>query len=162
MNTACGIEDVLVKSKCGDKKKYQLVLIQTEYMNTKYLNSYMENNNRVFQWSELIEKVCTEEHVNSKFTIYLTDFKYADLINVRGKISWQFLYEDKIELKQNANSFEGVLSTGLKGAFPDIEGWFVPAVELYFPTKGSYFADEDYMREALFGVGIEADYNGLK
>ncbi|MDQ3140707.1 MAG: hypothetical protein M3Q56_00505 [Bacteroidota bacterium] len=139
--------DLLDDSPCGPKTTADLYLLGSNMLDKAYLHTYTEGNNRVFQWSELVEEVCTDEHIKSEFRLALLDENSAKDLNIkaRASISYQFLYEKNIELVQNGNDLKGSLEVGLKHAFSDLNGWFVHSLEVYFPTKGSLIEDEKFL-----------------
>ncbi len=150
--------DLLDESPCGPKTLKEFYLIGSSIVQKDQFNSYMEGNNRVFQWSQLVENVCTDEHVQTTFRIAVTDAtdvpKYQ--LKARARVSYQFLYENSTNLNLVDADFKGELNTGLKGAFPDLHGWFTHTVEIYFPSKGSYDADFNY----LFPKNPEGGFSG--
>jgi hypothetical protein len=150
--------DLFDDSPCGSKKSVDLYLLGSSQLNKKFLNTYLNGNNRVFEWSELIENVCTDEHVKTEFRLAMLDENSANMFNLkaRGKVSYQFLYEKEIDLISSKNDLVGNLETGLKGAFPDLSGWFIHSIYVSFPTKGSLEADEKF----LFPKDLEGVLNG--
>ncbi|MCC6817103.1 MAG: hypothetical protein IT267_11880 [Saprospiraceae bacterium] len=160
LNSCKLIDDLLDDSPCGPKSTADIYLLGQGQTSDKYLNTYMDGNNRVFQWSELVENVCTEEHIISEFRIAMFDPSSITRLNIkaRGKVSYQFLYEKNIELQPIGLEFKAKLETGIKNAFvaPDLNGWFVHSVEVYFPTKGSLEADKNF----LFPIDKEGNFQG--
>ncbi|MEP7196321.1 MAG: hypothetical protein ABI851_07350 [Saprospiraceae bacterium] len=136
--------DLLDDSPCGPHTTADVYLLGISMLDKTYFNTYLDGNNRVYQWSQLVENVCTDDHVKSDFRVAILDETSASTYNIkaRAKISYQFLYEQNTELKLNGTDFKGNLSVGIKHAFPDLKGWFIHSIEVYFPTKGS--ADADY------------------
>ncbi|MBK8402532.1 MAG: hypothetical protein IPL25_00140 [Saprospiraceae bacterium] len=67
----------------------------------------MEGNNRVFQWGDIVEQVCTDEHVKSEFRAALFDAKLSPDIMARGRVSWEFLYENNFPYNQKVMTFRG-------------------------------------------------------
>ena len=122
----------------------------------------MEGNNRVFQWGDIVEQVCTDEHVKSEFRAALLDAKLSPDIMARGRVSWEFLYENNFPLKLKDSDLIGKGETGLKNAFPDLNGWFVPTIEVLFPSKGSYSADSAYLKKHLISIEIMSKYREYK
>ncbi len=139
--------DLIDDSPCGPHKTEDLYLLGSSMLDKAYLNSYLEGNSRVFQWSELVEQVCSDEHVKSNFRIAMNTDQSAKKLNLKARatISWQFLFERKIELVESNEEFKGSIEAGLKQAFPDLNGWFVHTIEVYFPTKGSLAEDEKFL-----------------
>lgn len=158
LNSCSFIENLLDDSPCGPKSTADIYLLGQGQTSDKYLNTYMDGNNRVFQWSELVENVCTEEHIKSEFRIaMLTESSFTKLnIKARGKVSYQFLYEKNIELQPIGLEIKAKLETGIKNAFPDLNGWFIHSVEVYFPTRGSLEADKNF----LFPIDKEGNFKG--
>lgn len=159
--------DLLDDSPCGPKKTYDLYLLGfscVEDVPKNVLNTYMEGNNRVLQWGELVDHVCTDEHVSTEFRVGLLDETTSKTygITARGRVSWQFLYENKFPCSASGPDLKSTGSTGLKQAFPDLNGWCVPVVEVIFPTKGSYSADTAFIKQLLISVEITAKYREYK
>ncbi len=119
--------------------------------------SYMDNNDRVFQWSQLVENVCSQEHVKIESRIALLDESTTG-INARSKVDWLFLFEEKISMAKSGSDLKGNGEAGLKQAFGEDPAWFVPAVEVYFPTKGSYSADTAFLKANVISVEMMAKY----
>jgi len=158
--------DILDDSPCGPRQSYDLYLLgsSTVVETGDILNTYMEGTNRVLQWSELVEQVCSDEHVKVDYKVALLDEETAvkEKISARGKVSWQFLFEREVALKADKFDLKGNLEVGLKQAFPDLEGWMVPTLEVIFPTKGSYSADTAFIKQHLISVEIIAKYREFK
>ena len=47
---------------------------------------------------------------------------------------------------------------GLKQAFDTDEAWFVPKIEVFFPTKGSYAADTAFLQNNVISIELMAKY----
>ncbi len=156
--------DLVDNSPCGPRRTFDLYLLGSNIVDTtgNVFNSYMEGNNRVFQWSKLVDSVCTDEHVKSNFRIALLDETSAPLVKVRGVVSWQFLYERTYDATPKGSDYVATAETGLKQAFPDLQGWFVPALQVYFPTKGSYDSDTAFLKEHIISVEISCNYREYK
>jgi hypothetical protein len=122
-----------------------------------YYYSYMEGANRVFQWSKLVEEVCTDEHVKMESRVALLD-ETTTGINARARASWYFLFEENIPMNKSGSDIKGNGSFGLKQAFDKDAAWFVPALEVYFPTKGSYGADTAFLKQNVISVEVMAKY----
>ena len=161
--TSCGTDTYLDDSPCGPNQTYDLYLLGSSIVDssTDVYYSYMEGTNRVFQWSNIVEDACTDEHVKSNFRIALLD-ETTTGISARGRISWQFLFEDETPLAKTGSDLKGNLETGLKNAFDDLDGWFIPIVEVYFPTKGSYSADTAFLKENVISVEAQSNYREYK
>jgi hypothetical protein len=156
--------DLLDDSPCGPKKTYDLYLLGSNIIDTAggQFNHYMEGSNSVFQWGNIIEHVCTDEHVKTEFKAALFVAKDAPSIKARGRVSWQFLYEKEYPLQLKEDDFIGSGETGLKSAFPDLNGWFIPTIEVYFPTLGSYSADTAFIKKNVISVNIISKYREYK
>jgi len=157
--------DILDDSPCGPKNEYDLYLLSSGVIDTTggQFNHYMEGSNSVFQWGDLVENVCTDEHVKTEFRVAIYSEKETPNIKARGRVSWQFLYEKEYPLQLQGYDFKGSGETGLKSAFPDdLKGWFVPTVEVFFPTLGSYSADTAYIRKHILSVSINSKYREYK
>lgn len=156
--------ELLDDSPCGVKDTYDLYLLGNNVFDASNgkLNTYMEGSNRVYQWSEIVEHVCTEEHVDSEFKVSFLDDKTASENNIfaRGVVSWQFLFSNKVNLTANEEALTGSLNVGLKNAFPDLSGWFIPAVEIYFLSKGSEAADLAFItsNSKIISVSMTSKY----
>lgn len=145
--------DLIDDSPCGVHDTQDIYLLGSSVVDSTngVYYSYMDNNNRVFQYSKIIEGICTEEHVTSEFRVALLDENTTG-IYARGKVSYQFLYENTIPMSKNKDELRGNGSTGLKMAFDGMEGWCVPTVEIYFPTKGSYSLDTAFLKANVISV----------
>ncbi len=120
--------------------------------------SYMEGNNRVFQWSQLSENVCAEEHVKAEARVALLDAASASGLQARARLSWQFFFEKNIVMSLNHDDLKGSGEAGLKQAFDMDPGWFIQAVEVFFPTKGSYTADTAFLKMNVISVEMTTKY----
>lgn len=94
----------------------------------------MEGNNRVFQWGDIVEQVCTDEHVKSEFRAALLDAKLSPDIMARGRVSWEFLYENNFPLKLKDSDLIGKGETGLT-AFRILMAGSFQRLRFYFPQK---------------------------
>jgi hypothetical protein len=119
--------------------------------------SYSDGNNRVFQWSNLVENVCSQEHVKFESRVALLD-ETTTGIQARTYVSWLFLFEENVAMTKNGSDLKGKGEAGLKQAFGEDEAWFAPAVEVYFPTKGSYGADTAFLKQNVISVEMMAKY----
>jgi hypothetical protein len=157
-------KDQLDDSPCGDTKTGGIYRQWNKLFDTTGgdFNTYMDNGNRVFQWATVVEEACTDEHVKTDFLVFLLDEKYKDSLSARGGVNWQFLYEDTVPLTLNDSDLEGKLETGLKQAFPSLQGWFIPSIEIYFPTKGSFTADTTYLKNKIDFIQIISVYRHYK
>ncbi|HMG15633.1 MAG TPA: hypothetical protein VK590_09310, partial [Saprospiraceae bacterium] len=124
---------VLDDSPCGVYETYNYYRIGKEIFDTTggVFYTYLDGNTRIFQYSELIEHICPEEHIKSKFTVKFLDDTITS-VSVRANISWHSLYQDDIVMKKNAYIFEGSGETGLQQAFGKEPAWCVPTLEIYF------------------------------
>lgn len=154
--TACDLVD---DSPCGEHETADLYLLGSSIVDTTtgIYRSYMDGSNRVFQYSELVENVCPLEHVKGEFRVALLD-ETTTGISARADISWFFFFEERIELIKNGSDMKGNVEAGLKQAFDPDPGWFVHAVEVYFPTKGSYSADTAFLKNNVISVESMARY----
>jgi len=151
--------DFIDDSPCGVHETQDIYILGSSIVDTAngYYYSYMNNNERVFQWGKIIEGICTEEHVTSEFRVALLD-ETTTGISARGRVSWQFLYENNITMSKNGSDIKGSGSTGLKQAFDGKEGWCVPVVEVYFPTKGSYSLDTVFLKTNVISIESMTKY----
>ncbi len=151
--------DLFDDSPCGVKQTYDLYLLGSSIVDstTGVYYSYMDGSDRVFQWSELVETVCSQEHVKIESRVALLD-ETTTGISARASASWLFLFEEKIPMTKSGSDIKGSGEAGLKQAFGEDEAWFVPAVEVYFPTKGSYGADTAYLKQNVISVELMAKY----
>ncbi|MBI1227107.1 MAG: hypothetical protein GC192_17885 [Bacteroidetes bacterium] len=154
--SSCAKDD----SPCGPKDTYDLYLLGSSIVDSTagVYNTYMDGNDRVFQWSELIEEACSEEHVNLDARVALLD-ETTTGINARARVDWSFLFEEKIPMTKSGADLKGNGSAGLKQAFGEGNpAWFVPVVEVYFPTKGTYGADTAFLKQNVISVELMAKY----
>ncbi|MBK7523671.1 MAG: hypothetical protein IPL63_14980 [Saprospiraceae bacterium] len=158
--TACDLFD---DSPCGPKKVFDLYLLGSSIVDTTtgFYYSYMNGSDRVFQWSQLVENVCPEEHVKVDCRVALLD-ETTTGINARGSVSWLFLFEENIPMTKNGSDLKGKGEAGLKQAFDTEPGWCVPTLEIYFPSKGSYAADTAFLKQNVISVELTANYRELK
>jgi hypothetical protein len=159
---SCKKEDV-DDSPCGEAKTKNIYVLGTSLFDTTggIFNTYMDGTNRVFQWSDIVEQVCTDEHVNTTFRVALLD-ETTTGINARGIVNWQFFYENIAPMTKTGSDLKGSVQTGLKSAFSGLEGWYVPGVEVYFPTLGNYSADSAFMIEKVISVEVISNYRYYK
>ena len=120
----------------------------------------MEGSNRVFQWSDVVENVCPHEHIKAKFRVGLLNA--ASPVTARGRIDWNFLFEQNIVMTRIGEDFKGNGEAGLSQAFGENKAWFIPVVEVFFPTKGSYSADTAFLKQQIIGIEMEVDYKAFK
>jgi hypothetical protein len=151
------------ESPCGEEKSKDVYVLGTNFFDTTggIFNTYMDGTNRVFQWSDIAEQVCTDEHVNTTFRVALLN-ETTTGINARGTVNWQFLYEDIATMTKTGSDLKGSQETGLKSAFSGLEGWFVSGVEVYFPTFGNYAADSAHLVERVISVEAISKYRHYK
>src|SRR5688572_28193517 len=141
---------------CGPNSTYRLYLFEYgAYAPPAY--SYMQDNNRVYQWGDLVTSVCPHEHVKVSFRIRLHASLYSK-ITARGSISWNLLFERQISLSPDGLDLKGNGEAGLKQAFGDNEASFIPLVEVLFPTRGSLTDDNEYLKTWVWAVEIIAEY----
>lgn len=155
--------DIFDDSPCGPNNVYDLYLLGPDIVDssTGVLHSYMEGTNRVIQWSAIVEEACTDEHVKLNYRVALLDETITG-VTARGSASWQFLFEKSTPLTKNGSDLKGELEVGLKQAFPDLKGWFIPTLEVIFPTKGSYSADTAFLKANVISVEMMAKYRDFK
>jgi hypothetical protein len=156
--TACSKED----EKCGASQNF----VYAKYLNGivddpgGVFNTYMEGNNRVFQWSDIVENVCPHEHVKANYTVGMLNA--ASPITARARVDWNFLFEQNITMTRVGADFKGNGEAGLKQAFGENKAWFVPVLEVFFPTKGSYSADTAFLKQQVIGIEMNVDYKAFK
>ena len=151
--------DLFDDSPCGVKETYDLYLLGSSIVDstTGVYYSYMDGTNRVFQWSNIVEHVCAQEHVKMEARAALLD-ETTTGISARAGASWLFLFEETFNLSKNGSDLKGSGEAGLKQAFDTDEAWFVPQIEVYFPTKGSYSADTAFLKQNVISVEMMAKY----
>ena len=151
--------DFLDDSPCGVHETYDLYLLGNSIVDTTtgVYYSYTEGGNRVFQWSNIVEGVCSEEHVKADCRVALLD-ETTTGISARGRVDWLFFFEEQIPMTKSGSDIKGKGEAGLKQAFDSGEGWFVPIVEVYFPTHGSYSADTAFLKQSVISVEMMAKY----
>ncbi len=159
--------DLVDDSPCGPKQTYDLYLIDSDRLMPvpiDILNTYVENGFRVFQWGQVVENVCTDEHLKASFRVAMQDDSTAKTKNIiaRGRISWQFLYEKNIPLVISESDLKGNGEVGLKSAFPDLKGWFVPYLEVIFPVQGTLDMDKEFLKKNVIAVEIIVNYREYK
>lgn len=151
--------DLFDDSPCGPKQTFDMYLLGSSIVDstTGLYYSYMDGTDRVFQWSQLVEEVCTDEHVKMESRVALLD-ETTTGISARAKGDWLFLFEESIPMNKTGSDIKGSGSFGLKQAFDKDPAWFVPAVEIFFPTKGSYSADTAFLKQNVISVEMMAKY----
>ncbi|MEI6950098.1 hypothetical protein V9K67_23125 [Paraflavisolibacter sp. H34] len=151
-------------SLCGGKSEsigFWLRTSNSLFQNFNALpTTYMEGNNRVFQWSRKVGGVCPHEHVKVECDVELNNA--ASPVSARGRVDWLLFFERKITMTRSGNYFKGAEEVGLKQAFGEDTAWFVPSVEIFFPTKGSYSADSAFVLEHVAKVSFRADFRVYK
>lgn len=154
--------DLFDDSPCGGKDTFDLYLLGSSIVDstTGFYNSYMQGTNRVFQWSEIVENVCPEEHVKLEARVALLD-ETTSGISARAGASWLFLFEEMFNLTKSGSDLKGNGEAGLKQAFDKEPAWFVPQVEVYFPTQGSYRADTAFLKQNVISVELMAKYRRM-
>lgn len=151
--------DLFDDSPCGARETYDLYLLGSSIVDstTGVYYSYMDSGNRVFQWSNLVENVCAQEHVKMEARVALLD-ETTSGISARTKASWLFLFEENVAMTKSGSDIKGKGEAGLKQAFGEDPAWFVPSLEVYFPTKGSYGLDTAYLKQNVISVEMMAKY----
>lgn len=154
--------DLIDDSPCGTRETYDLYLLGSSIVDTTtgVYYSYMDGQDRVFQWSNIVEGVCPDEHVKLEARVALLHETTLG-INARANVSWQFFFESKIAMTKNGSDLKGNGEAGLKQAFGEDPGWFVPSVEVFFPTKGTYSADTAFLKENVISIELKAKYRKL-
>lgn len=154
--------DLFDDSPCGARETYDLYLLGSSIVDstTGVYYSYMNGNDRVFQWSNIVENVCPEEHVKIDSRVALLD-ETTTGINARSGASWLFLFEESFNLNKNGSDLKGKGEAGLKQAFGKDPAWFVPQLEVFFTTKGSYSADTAFLKQNVISVEMMAKYRKL-
>lgn len=144
---------------CGPKETYELYLLGSSIVDStsNVYSSYMDGSNRVFQWSQLVENACAQEHVKVDARVALLD-ETTSGISARARVDWLFLFEENISMSKNGSDIKGKGEAGLKQAFGEDPAWFVPVLEVFFPTKGSYGADTAFLKENVISVEMMAKY----
>ncbi len=146
--------------KCGPNKKYDLYLFEYgAYAPSAY--TYMDGNNRVYQWGDLVEHVCPDEHVKVSYRVRL-HFSLNSRITARGRISWSLLFERQFSMSPDGLDLKGNGEAGLKQAFGENEASFIPILEVLFPTRGNRTDDDQYLKENVQAVEIIAEYLDYK
>src|SRR5688500_9532550 len=94
--------DLVDDSPCGENRTFDLYLLGSSIVDTTtgVYYSYMEGTNRVFQWSQIVEEVCPEEHVKTEARVALLDETVIDVL-ARARVSWFFFYETNITMTKN-------------------------------------------------------------
>lgn len=151
--------DLFDDSPCGAKETEDIYLLGSSIVDstTDIYSSYIENGNRVFQYGKLVENACSQEHVKYDGRVALLDENTTG-ISARGRISWLFFFEENIPMSKNGSDLKGKGEAGLKQAFGEDPAWFVPVVEVFFPTKGTYGADTAFLKQHVISVELMAKY----
>ncbi|MBK9016627.1 MAG: hypothetical protein IPM82_22525 [Saprospiraceae bacterium] len=151
--------DLFDDSPCGPNQTYDLYLLGSSIVDsaTGVYYSYMDSGNRVFQWSNIVENVCSQEHVKIDARVALLD-ETTTGISARSSASWLFLFEEQITMTKNGSDIKGKGEAGLKQAFGEDPAWFVPTLEVFFQTKGSYGADTAFLKQNVISVEMMAKY----
>ena len=151
--------DLFDDSPCGPNQTFDLYLLGSSIVDTTtgLYYSYMDGGNRVFQYSQLVENICTDEHVKLDARVALLD-ETTTGISARGRASWLFLFEEAFPMTKAGSDIKGKGQAGLKQAFDKDAAWCVPTLEVYFPTKGSYSADTAFLKMNVISVELMADY----
>ena len=66
--------------------------------------------------------------------------------------------ETNFAMTKHGSDLKGGGEVGLKQAFGEEPGWFVPVLEVYFPTKGSFAADTSFLKHNVISVELKASY----
>ena len=151
--------DLLDDSPCGSKQTFDIYLLGSSIVDTStgQYYSYMDGNNRVFQYSELLENVCSQEHVGIEARVALLDESTTG-INARCGGSWLFLFSSEFAMSKSGYDLKGSGSIGLKQAFGEDAAWITPKLEVFFPTKGSYHEDTAFLKSNVISVELTAKY----
>ncbi len=154
--TSCDLFD---DSPCGVKETLDIYLLGSSIVDstTGLYYSYMDGGDRVFQYSQLVENACSQEHVKVESRVALLDESTTG-IGARTIVSWLFLFEENIPMSKSGSDLKGNGEAGLKQAFGEDPAWFVPTLEVYFPTKGSYGADTAFLKANVISVEMMAKY----
>lgn len=154
--------DVVDDSPCGLSQTLDIYLLGSSIVDTStgLYYSYVTGSERVFQWSQLVEEVCALEHVKHTFRVALLD-ETTTGIQARGRASWNFFFEDDFPMTKSGSDIKGSGETGLKQSFGEEPGWYVPSIEVYFPTKGSYAADTAFLKQNVISVELQSKYRLL-
>lgn len=145
--------DLFDDSPCGVRETYDFYLLGSSIVDTTtgVYYSYMDGADRVFQWSQLVENVCAQEHIKIEARVALLD-ETTTGISARSGASWLFFFEENIPMSKNGSDLKGNGEAGLKQAFGEDPGWFVPKIEVFFPTKGSYHADTAFLKHNVISI----------
>ncbi len=151
--------DLFDDSPCGPKETYDLYLLGTSIADSTsgVFSSYTQGGTRVFQWSQIVENVCAQEHVKMECRVALLDESTTG-ISARGRADWSFLFEKNITMTKSGSDIKGNGEIGLKQVFGEDPAWFIPVLEVYFPTKGSYNADKAFLLNNVISVEMMAKY----
>jgi len=151
--------DLLDDSPCGLKQTFDIYLLGSSIVDTTtgQYYSYMDGNNRVFQYSELLENVCSQEHVGIEARVALLDENTTG-INARCGGSWLFLFSSEFAMSKSGTDLKGNGSIGLKQQFGEDAAWIIPKLEIFFPTKGNYQADVKFLTDNVVSVELMAKY----
>lgn len=123
--------DLFDDSPCGPKQTYDLYLLGSSIVDstTGAYYSYMDGTDRVFQWSNIVENVCSQEHVKMEARVALLD-ETTTGINARGRADWLFLFESPFSMSKSGSDLKGSGQAGLKQAFDKDPAWFIPVLEV--------------------------------
>ncbi len=151
--------DLFDDSPCGPKETFDMYLLGSSIVDSTngFYYSYMDGGDRVFQWSQLVENVCPDEHAKIDARVALLD-ETTTGVNARARASWQFLFEENITMTKTGSDIKGKGEAGLKQAFDKDAAWFVPTLEVFFPTKGSYGADTAFLKQNVISVEMMAKF----
>lgn len=151
--------DLFDDSPCGEKQKLDLYLLGSSIVDTTTgsYSSYLDGPSRVFQYSSLIENVCAQEHVKVQYRVALLDENTSG-ISARGRVDWLFFFEENITMSKSGSDIKGSGEAGLKQAFGEDPGWFVPVVEVFFPTKGNYSLDTAFLKKNVISIECTGSY----
>ena len=149
---------------CGPNKTFKMYLLSDSVVDTStgFYYSYREGNNRVFQWSEVVSDVCPEEHVKVEFRVALKIAFNANSLSTRARVSYGILSERQFSMSLDGLDSKGNGEVGLKQAYGTDPAEFIPVLEVFFPTKGSYTADKAFLQQEVIAVEIIAKYLDYK
>ena len=151
--------DLFDDSPCGPNQTFDIYLLGSSIVGSTsgLYNSYLDGNNRVFQYSEIVENVCADEHVKIEARVALLDETTTGISATAGA-DWLFFFSDNFTMTKKNADLKGKGEIGLKQAFDKEPAWFVPKVEVFFPTKGSYSADTAFLKQQVISVELMAKY----
>lgn len=138
---------------CGSKNEpYELVMAPFSFITTSTpepgrIQTYVENDQRVFRIHLFAEDLCTAEHTPVKYQVDLTGIHSLPL-DIVGRTSWNFLYEEESVMSENAipphTPVVAQQEVGLYQAFGEDPAWIICDLSLSFPTSGSWSQDSTY------------------